>query len=148
MCRPRPTHHESHTINYKQMSRSVYLVTNETVKPRALTTFIKSINGIIDENNEAKGYILNGKRQVWIDLVENALDEYEPEDIEKLRDALGASPKTFICLDVSRNPGSGLLAIDVAEAFSQRWHSVIDDLYENIYTSDDLHTLQGNGGEL
>jgi len=103
---------------------------------------------MIDEKNEAKGYVLNGKGQVWIELVENAIDEYETEDIEKLHDALGASPKTFICLDVSRNPGSGRLAIDVAEAFSQRWHSVVDDLYENIYTSNDLHSLQRKGGEL
>ncbi len=130
------------------MSHSVYLVTNEAVNSQELTMFLKNINAAIDEKNEAKGYVLNGKGQVWIDLVENATDEYEPEDIEKLRDALGTSPKTFICLDVSRNPGSGRLAIDVAEAFLQRWHSVVDDLYENIYTSDDLHSLQRNGGEL
>ncbi|MEK8020956.1 MAG: hypothetical protein VSS75_029140 [Candidatus Parabeggiatoa sp.] len=130
------------------MSHFVYLVTNETVKSQELTTFLKRVDAIIDEKNEAKGYVLNGEGQVWIDLVENAIDEYEPEDIEKLRDALGASPKTFICLDISRNPGSGRLAIEVAEAFSQRWYSVIDDLYENIYTSDDLHFLQRHGGEL
>ena len=130
------------------MSHSVYLVTNETVKSQELSSFLKSVDAIIDEKNEAKGYVLNGDGQVWIDLVENAIDEYEQEDIEKLRNALGASPKTFICLDISRNPGSGRLAIDVAKAFSQRWYSVIDDLYENIYTSDDLHSLQRNGGEL
>jgi len=130
------------------MSHSVYLVTNETVKSQELSSFLKSVDAIIDEKNEAKGYVLNGDGQVWIDLVENAIDEYEQEDIEKLRNALGASPKTFICLEISRNPGSGRLAIDVAKAFSQRWYSVIDDLYENIYTSDDLHSLQRNGGEL
>jgi len=118
------------------------------VKSQELSSFLKSVDAIIDEKNEAKGYVLNGEGQVWIDLVENAIDEYEQEDIEKLRNALGASPKTFICLDISRNPGSGRLAIDVAKAFSQHWYSVIDDLYENIYTSDDLHSLQRNGGEL
>jgi len=118
------------------------------VKSQELTTFLKSVDAIIDDKNEAKGYVLNGEGQVWIDLVENAIDEYEPEDIEKLHDALGASPKTFICLEISRNPGSGQLAIFIAKVFMKQWYSVIDDLYENIYTSDDLHSLQRNGGEL
>jgi hypothetical protein len=112
-----------------------------------LKTLIKNFNGVID-HNEAKGYIFNGKEQVWINIVENAIDEYEPEDIKKLHNILGAQPKTFICLDISRNPGSGRLAIHIAEAFFQQWHFVIDDLYENIYTSDDLRSLQNNYGEL
>ncbi|MDY6992802.1 MAG: hypothetical protein SVR94_09400, partial [Pseudomonadota bacterium] len=74
--------------------------------------------------------------------------EYETEDIQKLHNALGESPKTFICLDISRNPGSGRLAIDVALAFSKQWYSIVDDLHENIYTNSDLQFLQSNGGEL
>jgi hypothetical protein len=81
-------------------------------------------------------------------LGDEGLDTLPEDVVALLTDRLGALPRSEIVLELSREPGTDALAIDVAIAFAELWPAVLSDLGKMALTLDDLRHIRREGTSL
>lgn len=98
--------------------------------------------------NPDNAQVVRGTDQyVYISLATDMLEEdyVEKEELEKIRQFLGAEPKTCVVLDIGKyDPGSQLLGLEIASMLLEHWPGIIDVLrkIERRYlTRDDILAL-------
>lgn len=139
------------------MSEPVAIMTSDVIRPEEFIAFLSEAGARITGENA--GQICRGKpfdsdqQNVWI-AIDNTIhksvkDESECFDEWKMiLHKLGAEPKTSIVMEVDSTSGSAELAIEFACAFSARWPCVVDNLYDYVYSAEELRALCQADGSL
>jgi len=55
------------------------------------------------------------------------------------------APKSLFILELSSEPESSNLGIEICFKISERWEILVDDLYEDIYTYNDIKKMHEDG---
>jgi hypothetical protein len=130
------------------MSDAFAIFTTTVIGKSEFATFLKKAGGVLDPDNREKGRVSQGLRHVWIFLSHEGLDTL-PEDVVALvTDKLGALPRSDIVLELSSEPGTESLVIDVAIAFAELWPAVLSDLEKMALALDDLRRVRRDGTSL
>jgi hypothetical protein len=127
----------------------VTLWTSQTFSRDELITALLEIGVKRDENPHRLWDFVCRKEEaiVWVDPDD---DEHypNPEVDELIERKLGSPPQTSIVLQISREPGSEPLAMELAIRFASRWPCVLDKLSGLAYrvlTLEELQALYENG---
>lgn len=92
--------------------------------------------------------VRRGEAIVWVDPDHS---EHYPDTVVDpvlMQSKLGDTPRTYIVLHISRNPGSEQLAMELAMQFAKRWPSVLDNLSglaRRVFTLEELQALYESG---
>ena len=130
------------------MSDPFIILTTANIRTVEFSAFLAKAGGVLDTGYPGLGRVSQGRRHVWIFLNPEGLDTL-PEDVVRLvTDKLGASPRSTIVLELSSEPGTEALVIDVAITFAELWPAVLSDLEKMTLTLDDLRRVRRAGTSL
>lgn len=118
------------------------LFTDSEIDRNMFHSILQSVGGVATDDatsaDIAAGRLSQGQNHVWVFLKKSPLEELEMDEIDAIRRALGAPPGTKIILDVSREPNSGRLAVDLARAFGQAGKCIVYDFNSKFMSLDEF----------
>src|SRR5262249_32300065 len=128
----------------------VELVTSKALSRDELITALLQMGVKCEESpHRMWDYALRrGEAIVWVDPDHS--EHYPDTEVDPvlMQSKLGDSPRTYIVLHVSSNPGSEQLAIELAIQFAKRWPCVLDNLSglaRRVFTLEELQALYESG---
>src|SRR5579859_46233 len=128
----------------------VELVTSKSFSRDELITTLLQM-GVKSEESSHRiwDYALRkGEAIVWVDPDDTEHYPDSEADVLLVESKLGGSPRTYVVLHVSSNPGSEQLAIELAIQFAKRWPCVIDNLSglaHRVFALEELQALYDRG---
>ena len=81
-------------------------------------------------------------------LSDEGLDTLPEDVVARVTRKLGARPRSDIVLELSGEPGTEALVVEVAIAFAELWPAVLSDLEKMTLTLDDLRSVRRAGTRL
>jgi hypothetical protein len=133
------------------MMDTLILLSSDTISHDDLTAFLTEIGAVIKPDEVSDGRLSRGWCHLWISLSPETLAAMR-EDDKRLCNAatekLGSAPRSCVDADVSRAVGSDRLALEFSIAFTERWHAVLCDPEDRLWTLAELRRMLRNGEKL
>lgn len=130
------------------MSDPFFIFTTEAIGKSEFATFLEKAGGVLDLNNPEHGRVSQGRRHVWIFLGDLGLDPLPEDVVARVTGRLGARPSSEVILELSSEPGTEVLVVDVAIALAELWPAVLSNSDKMTLTLDDLRRVQREGTSL
>ncbi len=131
------------------MLDNAFLVTSALIGTDEVASFLIKFGGSVHHNHPGYGWIPQGEWRVRVgfgpecdpDILADAILENE----EAVTAKLGTMPQSCVELEISRTPGSEIVAVDFAVAFAEHWPSIVIDVERHVLDFADLKRLQRAG---
>jgi hypothetical protein len=124
------------------MSGPLLLFSNTEIKREELIDFLEQSGAIVTPDDIFAGRISRGDQHIWIGMDSTVIRDLEIDQLEPLERELKGKPKTCIVIEISSTSSSEQLAIDFACIFMKRWPNTVGDLYDRLYSAQQLSELQ------
>jgi hypothetical protein len=131
------------------MLDNAFLVTPALIGTDEVASFLIKFGGSVHPDHPGYGWIPQGEWRVRVgfgaecdaDVLADAILENE----EAVTTKLAAAPQSCVELEISRTPGSEIVAVDFAVAFAEHWPSIVIDVEGHVLDLADLKGLQRKG---
>jgi CheY-like chemotaxis protein len=129
------------------MAGTIAIISSTEIRRRELDRFLQEIGAVITSDDVFDGYLSIKRGDIWV-AIDNESPQFEGyRDLQTIRQKLGGEPRTNIVVEIGNAPESQRLAVEFACKFVARWPSVVDDLVNKVYSSEELLALCQLGGE-
>jgi hypothetical protein len=128
------------------MSDNLILLSSDTISYDDFAAFLTEIGGVLKPGGAKDGQFSRGRCHLWIFLSPGNLVEAIEDLGSAITEKLGSLPQGCVVLEVSRAPGTERLALEFSIAFAERWHAVLWDPLDRLWTLADLRRAL-HGGE-
>jgi len=127
----------------------MFILSNTNIDSSELKSLLSPVNNessykIYFEDTFKFTVTLNDAK-IWLTRSDESLAEYEVEDINRVTSLLGDAPKSLFILELSSEPESSNLGIEICFKIGKKWEILVDDIYEDIYTYNDIKKMHENG---
>ena len=125
------------------MSTSIYLVCSDTISTDECIYFYNMLSAV-DINQSNISCLINEKEaNVWMRFLgASVLDECDEEELERWNAHLKKGDAySFFELTIGSGDRSMNLAVKIAKEVMSRWDVIVDDLYDAIYTSENIDEI-------
>jgi hypothetical protein len=130
------------------MSDPFFIFTTTAIGKSEFATFLEKAGGVLDSDDPEQGRVSQGRRHVWIFLDQESLNTLPEDAVALIADKLGGPPRSEVVLELSNEPGTEALVIDVAITFAELWPAVLSDSERMALTLDDLRRMRRDGTSL
>lgn len=128
------------------MSSTIAILSSVALDAVQLTDFVLALDGFAVSSPEFRGRLSDGNRHIWIYLSPEELPHHLEDEDEKAEivSKLGGLPQTNIPIEISSTAGSKQIALNFALAFGKKWPVVVSNLYDKIFSLDELKAMQNS----
>lgn len=125
------------------LTYTVSIVISAVVTPSALQAFMRTVPDatVLDEPVYV-ARVSRATQHVWVGLSDTYLEDVGDDEVERLRQVLGAEPHSVLMLDISWENNADKLGVQVTSLLLERWPGVVVDGSDNLYTADQLHAMR------
>lgn len=122
------------------MSLSAMIITSEHINNDMLGEFINSLGGRLVPEESDSYVVSEGDSSIWVGIQDSkfAKDFYDEQTIQEWRSKLNGVPVSIIELELDHTDGSQLLYLRVAYEFAKKWNSILDDIDDEVISSEEL----------
>ena len=115
--------------------------------------FLRSQGAFINPDGVFDGRISRTDKHIWVLLdnttLQSLLDDMSIEEelpiLAIMIELLGGQPITHVVIETSDYNSTDSLVIDFVLAFAEKWHCVLYDLVDRVYSVQELQALQHRG---
>jgi hypothetical protein len=127
------------------MSEPVALISSEEIQLNDFLDFLEGQGAVLTPEDPFNGYIARDQACIWLALCLNECkQEFDPNDPVLLK-RLQSTPRTWVIVEISRQPHSKRLAIEFALNFGERWNAIMDNLRGKLYSRQELNVMLNQG---
>ena len=107
--------------------KNVLVVTPSEITDAMIRELVESVGGYwVEEPAVAQGVVEDGEAAIYITAGSLEFSGYDDEDLKRLTEVLGSSPRGLVDIHIGHRAGSGRLAKAMAEAAVKRWRGYLD----------------------
>jgi hypothetical protein len=135
------------------MGLTYAILTGAVITPQDFIAFLSQA-GAYATGRGFEGQMDKDDATIWVGIdntIYSSIKEAQEnsDDWQAILQKLGAEPQTSIVIETLGNTSTDSdLVIEFACAFCERWPCVVDNLYDRVYSADELQALRQSGGSL